>query len=378
MGIFRVLIYIIIAAVIGLLIPMPKDKFLLHQKSGNQVLPLIAVARAENSAQSAPPLVSGSKSVAAFVMIEMEDRSGGDTQPRAQLNSKSEAMAADRRAITTTRDKLQKTIIPEVNFRDVTVREALKFLNRETGVPMVDLSGNLPSEKPLQGNSIEPGDARITLSLKNASAVEVLRYVTTLAGLVGRIEPGIVVIKPSIIGCGAVTKSEAFKAPPKIDGMPIKEFFASKGVEFPEAAWSTFDYNASTGCLKVANTVENVRRIEIILDKLSSQPKNIGTVQELTQELELRETLEWRLSLEETMVLNAEIHDAFLEEIVKELQLKFNPWVGTQVDSKIRVNLSMKNVPVTELLQRIAELTKTHLVIGLRAFVFVPAAAANP
>jgi hypothetical protein len=339
--------------------------------------PLIAVAEVGNSSPSATPLVSGSKAVTSSVVIEMQNQSGGDTQPRAKLNLKSEAIAADQRAITATYDKLRKTIIPAVDFHDVTVREALEFLYKETRVPMVGPPGDLTSEKSLQGNAIEPGDARITFSLKNASAVEVLRYITTLAGLVGRIESGVVVIKPLTIGGGAVTKSEVFKAPAEIDGMPIKEFFASKGVEFPESAWSTFDYNASTGCLKVSNTVENVRRIEIILDRFSSQPKNIGTAQELTQELELRETLEWRLSMEETMVLNAEIHDASLEEIVKELQLKFIPWVGTQVDSKIRVNLSMQNVPVTELLQRIAELTKTHLVIGLRAFVFVPEAAAK-
>jgi len=354
------------------------------------VLPVIATADSGNvvpTSKSATPFVSGSTAMPPTVLIDIEDEGPENTQPPTKVNLESGSMAADRRTIETIQRKLQQTIIAKVDFRDVTVQEAVEFLNRETGVPMVVLS--LPGqpveaakahELPLPAHIVKPADARITFSLQNVPATEVLRYVTSLAGIVPRIEPGAVILKPLMISLQMI-ESEDFHVPLAVFGKIAtkespKEFFESKGVFFPPG--STIDYNTSKECLTVRNTERSLTLIEDILEELLRQPGAKQTTKaerELTREL--RKTQEWKQTLEKRMVRRVEIHDASMEEIVRELRLQVIPWVGAQVDPKARISLSMKKASVTELLRRIADLTKTQAVIGLRSIVFVPAAVAD-
>ncbi len=124
------------------------------------------------------------------------------------------------------RQRMERVIIPRLEFRDATVREALDFLkkksveldlkapvNLRTNFPLVlDGPGEASPATPLQGVPTESGatlaplpglnttktpDARITLALTNVSLYEALRYVTSLADLKLRIRPGGIDIMPA-------------------------------------------------------------------------------------------------------------------------------------------------------------------------------------
>ncbi len=136
--------------------------------------------------------------------------------------------------------KLSKIIIPKLEFRDATIREAVEFLKKKSadldvtesdptrrgvnivlklesspsiGVPAAQFpAGNaapaIPGLEPIPGAlpgadagagilpSVSPTDARITVSLTNIPLVEALRYVTQLAGLKFKVEPYAVSIVP--------------------------------------------------------------------------------------------------------------------------------------------------------------------------------------
>ncbi len=135
--------------------------------------------------------------------------------------------------------KLNSIIIPKLEFRDATIREAVEFLKSKSaqldvreadptkrGVNIVlklESGPNLgvapapeapigvaaiPGLEPIPGAipaapapgailpTVNPGDARITLALTNVPLAEALKYVTQLAGLKYKVEPFAVSIVP--------------------------------------------------------------------------------------------------------------------------------------------------------------------------------------
>ena len=66
--------------------------------------------------------------------------------------------------------KAKKVIIPELRFRDLPVAVALQMISRESGIKVF----YTPPAKD---------STRITLSLRDVSATEALKYVTGLANL---------------------------------------------------------------------------------------------------------------------------------------------------------------------------------------------------
>ncbi len=220
--------------------------------------------------------------------------------------------------------KLNRIIIPRVEFRDATVREAidsLKARSRELdttepdparrGVNIVlqlenPAGGGFGSVAPVDPNaipgvdgapvdsavpSVNPGEARITLSLANLPLSEVLRYITQLAGLKVKIDPYAVAIVPMSTPTDILLTKE-YKVPPgfltnapgggaanmatpsptasPIGGGSIshrvgaKEFLESNGVQFPPGA--TANFVASSSRLIVRNTQENLELIDTIVD----------------------------------------------------------------------------------------------------------------
>ena len=128
--------------------------------------------------------------------------------------------------------KLDRIIIPKLEFREATIREAVDFLKKKSveldidsepgnrGVNIVlkldnGGAGAAPAEAPAPAPAaipgleqipaapgaapapagaapvpmVAPGDARITVSLTNIPLIEALRYVTNLAGLKFKVEP---------------------------------------------------------------------------------------------------------------------------------------------------------------------------------------------
>jgi hypothetical protein len=75
---------------------------------------------------------------------------------------------------------LRKIVIPTVDFRDVTVREAVAFVSQKVR----ELSGGKQSVNVVWMVSPEQtADARVTLSLQNVPASEVLRYIGDASNL---------------------------------------------------------------------------------------------------------------------------------------------------------------------------------------------------
>ncbi len=93
--------------------------------------------------------------------------------------------------------KLERTIIPRMEFKDATIRESIEFLKLKS----VDLD---PDDPKTGVNIVLKPDAdhreietRITVSLSNVPLIEALRYVCGLANLKLTIEPYAVVVVPT-------------------------------------------------------------------------------------------------------------------------------------------------------------------------------------
>jgi hypothetical protein len=91
------------------------------------------------------------------------------------------------------KQRLETLTVPAVNFRDAPVRDAIEWLREESG----KLS---PDKQPLNVVWMVPADAKlpgITLKLQQVPLLELLRYVTELAGLRYRLDPhAVVIFKP--------------------------------------------------------------------------------------------------------------------------------------------------------------------------------------
>lgn len=268
-------------------------------------------------------------------------------------------------------NKLNNIIIPQVEFKDATVREAIDFLKRKSqeldiretdptrrgvniflqldnpagapvGVPSaVPADGSAPAipgldpgaaaaagtpaagagtpaagagapgagapgaAAPAASPSINPSDARITLSLNNLPMAEVLRYITTLAGLKVKIDPYAVAVVPLTVVVETLITKE-YKVPPGtftgssaggaaattptptatatatagssaaggIGGpstlasrISAKDYFVGLGVQFPPGSAANFIPTSSR--LIVKNTQEQIDLIDTLVEALN-------------------------------------------------------------------------------------------------------------
>ena len=217
--------------------------------------------------------------------------------------------------------RLNRIIIPRVDLRDATVRQAINFLQQrsrelDTTESNADSRGvnivlKLPSGaaatpvvNEIGGEPVAAApspDNRITLNLSNVPLYEALRYVATLAGLKVKVEPFAVSIVPLSEPTDTLEQRE-FKVPPGFisgtgtegteqvaqagrateDGSAIKlgarilakDFLESQGVEFPPGASANFIPGRSR--LVVRNTAANLDLIESLVDAaMGEQPTQV-------------------------------------------------------------------------------------------------------
>jgi general secretion pathway protein D len=130
---------------------------------------------------------------------------------------------------------LNSIIIPKIEFREATVREAVDFLKQKSkeldpnkkgvnivlklegtpgsSAPAPEVPGTAAAPTTPSAPSVNPTDARITLSLTNIPLSEALRYITSLAGLKVKIDQYAVTVVPlSEITDTLITKE--YKVPP--------------------------------------------------------------------------------------------------------------------------------------------------------------------
>lgn len=220
--------------------------------------------------------------------------------------------------------RLNRIIIPRIDFRDSTVRQAITFLQQrsrdlDTTESSPDQRGvniflklptaTAPSLEPAEGAAgtmavapVASSDSRITLNLSNVPLYEALRYVATLAGLKVKVEPFAVSLVPLseptdtleqrefrvppgfIAGASTAGAENAFVGPGRSDTdgnaprlsarQSAKEFLESQGVQFPPGASANF--NAGSSRLVVRNTAPNLDLIESLVEAaLGEQPTQV-------------------------------------------------------------------------------------------------------
>ena len=191
--------------------------------------------------------------------------------------------------------KLERIIIPRLELRDATIREALDFLKKKSaelddsptgkGVNIllkleagavtppspspVPQNPGLESAQPPPQPSPAPNDARITVTLNNIPMTEALRYITSLANLKFKIEPNGVVIVPVSVNTDTLITKEWKMRPDRMldeEGKPLdaKAFMEANGVQFGPGASAVFV--PQTGKFIVRNTVEQLDLIETVTD----------------------------------------------------------------------------------------------------------------
>ncbi len=253
--------------------------------------------------------------------------------------------------------KLNTIIIPKIEFRDASIREAIEFIRQQAaendpgadgrkGVDIVlrvntlgtraettstttVVSSTAPGVSPeptaiapppvpttIAAPSINPADARITITLNQIPLGEALRYIASQAGLKVKVEPyavsiipiselsndlltkqyrvppgfittsvnvGPSLLGPSSTGTTKTSTSTTGTAPGTIESTGghqlvqregAKEFLESQGVSFPPGASANFLPQSSR--LIVRNTADNLDLVDAIVEQANaSGPKQV-------------------------------------------------------------------------------------------------------
>jgi general secretion pathway protein D len=213
------------------------------------------------------------------------------------------------RGTEATMAKLNRIIIPRIDLRDATVREAVEFLKQRsreldtaTEEPQERRGVNIFLKLPPTGAELAPpppaegavappvvsgtADTRVTLSLTNVPLIEALRYLTELAGLKYKIEPYAVSIVP-ITEATTDLITKKYRVPPGFipaaageqpTGAPptevtesrigtrmnALEYLQSQGVAFPTGAFA--QYVPASSELIVRNTPDAIDLIDSLVD----------------------------------------------------------------------------------------------------------------
>lgn len=216
-------------------------------------------------------------------------------RPVRRFNAPSEVVSSEANP-NLIRQKLNSIIIPKVEFREATVREAIDFLKKKSvefddkspagqrGTNIVlklgDASGkDVPGIPGLQTppagapDGTDPAEPRITVSLKDIPLGEALTYVTAQANLKFTVEPYAISVVPQTANTDALITKE-WKVPADlipnapdangtVDRAVAKNWLATQGLSFNGAASAV--YNPKTGRLIVRNTRDQLDRIDNII-----------------------------------------------------------------------------------------------------------------
>jgi hypothetical protein len=220
--------------------------------------------------------------------------------------------------------KLERIIIPKLEFHEATIREAIDTLKKQSvefdaesppgdkGVDIIlklDFAGGSevpappvtpiaglepiptpPGGSPVSGGAVmptNPADARITVSLTNIPLLEALRYVTSLANLKFRVEPNAVAVVTASVNSDLLVTKE-WVVPP--DLMPTgsadvaKNWLISNGIQFssPGASAAYIPLNHS---LIVRNTQDQLDLIDTIIESnAGSAPSRLSGRQDAAQD----------------------------------------------------------------------------------------------
>ena len=206
----------------------------------------------------------------------------------------------DTRGTASINRKLDEIIIPKIDFRDATVREALDFIKQRAA--SLDNVEQDPAKKginivlKLGPDALESG-SRITLSLTDVPLRAAIDYVARAANLKLKVEPYSVVVVPQSEPTDVLITKE-YKVPPNfITALPgstgaaapvpgvaagsqasiaarsgAREFLEASGVTFPPNA--SANYISSTSRLIVKNTQSNLDLVDNLVENSLTTPPN--------------------------------------------------------------------------------------------------------
>lgn len=204
----------------------------------------------------------------------------------------------DTRGTASINRKLDEIIIPKIDFRDATVREALDFIKqRATALDTIEQD---PARKginivpKLAPDAVE-SESRITLSLTDVPLRAAIDYVARAANLKLKVEPYAVLVVPQSEPTDVLITKE-YKVPPSfITALPAsntpsqpvpgvapgsqpaitarsgaREFLEANGVTFPPNA--SANYIASSSRLIVKNTQSNLDLVDNLVENSMTTP----------------------------------------------------------------------------------------------------------
>lgn len=200
-------------------------------------------------------------------------------------------------------DKLESIIIPELNFNEVDVADAVRFLNEQSraldperkGINFVLKVNPTSPATPAEGEAAPPPSVQrtLTLNLRQVPLIEVLRFITNLTNLQFKVEEYAVFIFPST-ETSDVQVVRSFSVPPNFftvtpratgevgaTGAATVEFVTAdvkseleqKGVKFP--AGSSAAYLPRSAKLIVRNTLDQINLIAQLLAEVSDATTQI-------------------------------------------------------------------------------------------------------
>ena len=224
--------------------------------------------------------------------------------------------------------KLERIIIPRIEFRDASLLEAVEFLRKEarrrdprgTGIPIkVQMEPSAPAEPVAPAEPrpqisgleppaeipglVPPSETKITVSLSNIPLGEALKYVTALADMKIWVHPDGVHIVPRSEPAPMFTREftvprdffAAMKEDDRIDHTDsansavrargkFQEYLVANGVSFPTGTKATLSPNGRR--LTVYNTKDQFGSIEGILNRYEPVTREFAFSRELFEAME--------------------------------------------------------------------------------------------
>ncbi|MDX6765794.1 MAG: hypothetical protein SFU85_03285 [Candidatus Methylacidiphilales bacterium] len=218
---------------------------------------------------------------------------------RRQVESAISTTGVNETRVANMFEKLEKIVIPELNFTDVDVVDAIKFLQEQskaldpekTGVNFVLKVNPTASSAPAEGAAADtatappPPQRTLTLNLRKVPLMEVLRFITNLTNLQFKVEEFAVYVFPNT-ETSDVLVVRSFSVPPNFFSVKpqntggtdvtggatvqfvtadVKKELEGRGVKFPAGASAA--YLARSAKLVVKNTLDQINLIEQLLSE---------------------------------------------------------------------------------------------------------------
>lgn len=179
--------------------------------------------------------------------------------------------------------ELSKKEFPIVEFKEATLAECVHWLKAQgIGIEMSP-EFDAPAGGAAEAGGNAPASARVTLSLKNVPALEVIKCVANLANAQYRLRAGKVLLQPMETGCHEVysqnwegVPAEFFRGAPEVKTPQgyrnVVGAFQRRGFQFPEWAFALYSPDSKT--LLVRHSSKEV--IEKIDDLLADFAERTG------------------------------------------------------------------------------------------------------